>query len=243
MNYIDIRDYEADIMYKSIVKQEHSDINLILTYKTNSNNFFIYRQESTLSNNKYTLIELQSIDIVKQKTGFGYKKFFKCPYCGKQRQNLYFAESELKFACRSCININVFRYRTNLYDGNVVNVISYKVAKIMRELKADTSHVSMCDLIEHIPAKPKYMRWDRYSLSVRRLYFLHWMWEQCMTAEYGPAVGITPKIDDLTVRDVNDMLKEENTNFVYEHFLFPQYHREAYEILKALEDKGLIDDD
>ena len=64
-----------------------------------------------------------------------------------------------------------------------------------------------------------------------------------MTKEYGPAVGIYPQLDDLTVRDINDMLEEGNTNFVYEHFLFPQYHREAYEVLKELEDKGLIDDD
>lgn len=240
--YIDVRDYEADNMYKGIIVHNHKHVNLIQTYNTKLNKFIIYRQDSKTMSNDFSLSELQRIDIVKQKTGFGYKKFFKCPYCGQKRQHLYYVESEFKFVCRSCISINVFKYRTNLYDGNVANVITYKVAKIMRDLKADNSY-SMYDLVAKIPQKPKYMRWERYEISVKRLYFLHWMWEQCMTAEYGPAVGITPKIDDLTVRDINEMLEEENTNFVYEHFLFPQYHRRAYEALKELENKGLIDDD
>jgi len=239
--YIDIKDYEADAIYESIVVHNHKDISLIQTYKTNLNKFLIYRQDFKIMSNDYTLTELQSIDIVKQKTGFGYKKFFKCPYCGQRRQHLYFVAGELKFACRSCININIFRYRCNLYDGKVSNVISYKVAKIMRDLKKDNSY-SMYNLVENIPDKPKYMRWEKYALSVKRLYFLHWMWEQCMTAEYGPAVGIYPQLDELSVRDISDMLEEENTNFVYEHFLFPKYHREAYEALKALEDKGLEND-
>lgn len=239
MSYIDIRDYEADTMYKGIVVQDNKNVNLVMIYETNKDKFIIYRQDFKIMSDDYSLTELQSIDIVKQKTGFGYKKFFKCPFCGQRRQNLYYSESDLKFACRSCININVFRYRTNLYDGNVANVISYKVAKVMKELNANTSHVSMFNLIEHIPDKPKYMRWDKYEISVKRLYFLHWMWEQCITKEYGPAVGIHPYLDELTVRDINDMLEAENTHFVYENFLFPQYYRGAYELLKTLEDKDI----
>jgi hypothetical protein len=238
VDYIDIRDYEADIMYKSIVEHNQRNINLILTYKTKLNKFIIYRQDFKTISNDYTLTELQNIDIVKQKTGFGYKKFFRCPYCGQRRQNLYYLESELKFACRSCISINVFRYRCNLYDGKVSNVISYKVAKIMRDLKADNSY-SMYDLLEKIPYKPKYMRWEKYALSVKRLHFLYWMWEQYMTAKYGPAVGIYPQLDELSVRDINDMLQEDNTNFSYEHFLFPKYYRTAYEICKKNKDEGV----
>lgn len=243
MSYIDIRDYEADTMYRSTVVQGDKHVNLVMIYETQSSKFIIYRQDFKLRSNDYILTRLQVIDIDYQKTGFGYKKFFRCPYCGERRQNIYFVASELKFACRSCININVFSYRCNLYDGNVANVISYKVAKIMRELKGNTSQASMYNLIENIPDRPKYMRCDKYELAVKRLYFLHWMWEQCMTKEYGPAVGIYPQLDELSVRDVNDMLEAENTHFVYEHFLFPQYHRKAYEALRALEDKGLIYND
>lgn len=233
--YMDIRDYEVDTMYKSIVKQNHRHIKLILTYKTNSNKFIIYRQDFKTMSNDYTLTELQSIDVVKQKTGFGYKKFFKCPHCEHKRQNLYFVEDTLNFVCRECIDINIYSSRTNLYDGDVKNVILYKSIKIMRSLKTEISHISMYTLIENIPYKPRYMRQDKYELAVKRLYFLHWMWEQCYTAEYGPAVGITPKLDKLNVQEINEMLQEDNTNFVYEHFLFPQYHREAYEALKDID--------
>lgn len=239
--YVDIRDYEEDNMYKNQVTQWGKAINIMLIYKTNLNKFFIYKQEYIQTNNRYVLTELQNIDIVKQKTGFGYKKFFKCSDCGHKRQNLYFVEDELKFTCRACISVNVYRQRTNLYDGDVKNVIIYKARRLMDYLKTNTKY-SMYDIRSNIPDRPKHMRQEKYAIAVKRIYFLYWMWEQCYTAEYGPAVGITPKLDKLNVQEINEMLQEDNANFVYEHFLFPQYHREAYEVLKALKDKGLIDE-
>lgn len=239
---MDIRDYEEDTMYKSIVTQEHRNINLILAYKTNLNKFFIYKRDFVPLTNDYNLTGLQSIDIVKQKTGFGYKKFFKCPYCGQQRQNLYFVEDELKFACRSCIKTNIYKSRTNLYDGDIENIISYKTIKIMRHLKADTHHISMYNLIGNIPNRPKYMNQEKYAIAVKRLYFLHYMWEQCVTIKYGSAVGIYSTLGELSVRDINDMLEKKNTEFVYEHFLFPEYHREAFEYLESYEECSYLED-
>lgn len=234
MSYIDIRDFEADTPSRTTILIERKHTRIVFIYKTNSNKFLIYRQDFKFMSNDYILTELQSIDIVKQKTGFGYKKFFKCPYCGKRRQHLYFA-TDLKdtpvFACRDCIVSNVYKYRTNLYDGgNGECLIYYKVAKLLKELNAPIERgtmprIFMCGLLSDIPKRPKYMREEKYALTIKRLHFIYWMWNECMCGK-----------QKYNARDINDMLEKKNVEFVYEHMLFPEYYKEAFEIL---EDRGM----
>ena len=42
------------------------------------------------------IINGQKIKILIQKTGYGYKKFFKCCSCGKRREHLYLENNILK---------------------------------------------------------------------------------------------------------------------------------------------------
>ncbi|NRT92265.1 hypothetical protein [Clostridium beijerinckii] len=213
MYYIEITGFEQG--YNYINKES----NLFYDYM-NNDKMIIYKGNELLN----------KIGISKQKTGFGYKRFFICPVCKERHTRLY--DTNKGFVCRNCLDVSIYSARKNMYDENIKNVIKYKTMKLFKKLSDPIPKFCMYDLIEHIPDKPKYMRWDKYELAVKRLYFLHWMWEQCMTKEYGLAVGIYPQLDELSVRDINDMLEAENTHFVYENFLFPQYYRGAYEYLK-----------
>lgn len=116
------------------------------------------------------------------------------------------------------------------------NIIRYKTIKILKCLNADYKRIGMYNLLTSIPDRPRYMRNEKYALLVKKLHFLYWMWEQCLVIKDGPRVGIHSSLEPFSVRDINDMLEENNVNFVYEHFLFPKYYREAYEILK---EKGI----
>lgn len=45
--------------------------------------------------------------------------------------------------------------------------------------------------------------------------------------------GIYSELNELTVRDINEMIKEDNVNFPYEKCLFPEYYPDAYDFLKS----------
>lgn len=169
-----------------------------------------------------------SIKLVIQRTGFGYKKFFECPLCGKRRERLY--EGNNIFLCRSCINVNIYSSRTNLYDEKGENLIRYKVSQILTELQIDIYErgtygyvVSMGTFlnIASEKEKPKYMREKRYGYLRKSLFFLDWMYWRCVAG-----------IENYSAVEIKQMLEENNVNFVYENFLFPQYFPEAYKYLK-----------
>lgn len=203
--YIDMRDFKPDVINSNVVYMDYRHLTLYFYWNYKCSKFVVF----TYSKLQNEVKVLQNIDIVKQRTGYGYKHFFKCPYCGSRRQNLYFVESKYKFACRGCVDSNVYKDRTSLYDGNIERVIQYKVSKIYKQLKAKSSRADMINFT--IPDKPKYMRWNKYSIHAKKLLFLKYIyWEH-----------VCGRIGDITPGELNDMLNEDNVNFAYENIIYP----------------------
>lgn len=174
--------------------------------------------------------ESKRIEIAYQKTGFGFKRFFKCPYCGTRRKYLY-PVGIGKFACSNCIERNVYAYRTNIYDGNIEEVIKYKIIKNLCELDFDLDKlgtmnirdinrdtVNVFNLLRNIPSKPKYMRWSKYEEICKRIYFLDFIYWQVVNG----------RIKNLKAKELKDMLNKNNVNFVYENIIAPIYFKEIY---------------
>ncbi|NMF06581.1 hypothetical protein ACUH7Y_25465 [Clostridium beijerinckii] len=201
MYYIEITGFEQG--YNYINKES----NLFYDYM-NNDKMIIYKGNELLN----------KIGISKQKTGFGYKRFFICPVCKERHTRLY--DTNKGFVCRNCLNVNIYSGRKNMYDEDLQKIIRLKIATLLKKIKATEQYVPI-NVHECIPIeKPKYMRYETYSITVMRIYFLDWIyWQIEMGEKY-------------TIREINQMLEEENARFVYEHMLFPQYFRSAYEYIK-----------
>ena len=207
--YIDIRNFKPDVICSTVVYMPHKHLSLYFYWNSKYNKFIVFKGAINPTNLQNDIKGLQHISIVRQRTGYGYKHFFKCPYCGSRRQNLYFVESEYKFACRKCVDSNVYKARTSLYDGNIERVIQYKVSKIYKQLEAKSSRADMINFT--IPDKPKYMRWDKYSIHAKKLLFLKYIyWKH-----------VCGRVGDITPGELNDMLNEDNVNFAYENIIYP----------------------
>lgn len=201
MNYIDIVGFEQGCNYTN------KKFNLVYDYKSNDE-MIIYKDN----------IILNRIGITSQKTGFGYKRLFICPKCNTRHTRLYLTGKG--FICRNCTDVDIYAARKNMYDEDMQIIIRLKIAKLLKTLKGVKGYVPI-DVSDCIPCeKPKYMRDERYSITVMRIYFLDWIYWQIQGG------------NTYTIREINQMLEEENTRFVYEHMLFPQYCKAAYEYLK-----------
>ncbi|EPB8180174.1 transposase [Clostridium perfringens] len=224
---IDISLIKEDKPIEVVLLIENTYINLMLFYKINKTINKIYIEVKQLyyqqSHDKY--IDKSIIEVECQKTGFGYRRFFKCPHCGKRRKYLYPVGIGL-FACRDCIERNVYAYRTNIYDENIENVIKYKIVMNLLKLNFDLDNIeiinfkgfgkktiNMLNLLANIPDKPKNMRWSKYEIICKRIYFLHFIYWKIVNEE----------VERIKTKELNDMLDERNVNFAYENIIAPIY--------------------
>lgn len=110
----------------------------------------------------------ERIELGVQKTNFGEKYFFICPYCGEYREHLYLVNFNLK--CRECGNI---RYRSTATYRNGMEYCDLKIEKILNKLKVEHKIVYYTgDLVPYI--KPKGMRWTTYNKLISELRY----WQQ-----------------------------------------------------------------
>ena len=212
---IDISSIKEDKPVEVVLLIENRFINLVLFYKTNKTITKSYIEVKQLyhqqSHDKY--IDKSIIKVECQKTGFGYRRFFKCPHCGKRRKYLYPIGIGL-FACRGCIERNVYAYRTNIYDENIENIIKYKITMNLIKINFDFNElVGMTDLLSHIPDKPKNMRWNKYEIICKRIYFLHFIYWRI----------VNEAIESIKVKELNEMLDQRNVDFAYENIICPIY--------------------
>ena len=166
------------------------------------------------------IINGQKIKILIQKTGYGYKKFFKCCSCGKRREHLYLENNIL--ICRNCIDSNIYKSRTSLYDEKSEFLIQYYIKKYITELGIDFyekdkfgwREVSYLNFLSVAlkRGKPKYMREEKYSYLMKSLFLLDSMYWKSINGEA-----------NYTAKDIKEVLKKDNVNFVYKHILFTQY--------------------
>lgn len=150
--FIDIKDFkEINAQY------EISKINLF-SFKRKAAKIEIYH--------KNKIVEV--IKISKQKTGFGEREFFICPKCGKRRQQLYYSKGY--FICRCCLDKNIYKYRTNLYDEAGIDLINYKMIKLAQKIKIDLKFPF--EQWDYIWDRPKYMRHEKFERVLRQLMVL-----------------------------------------------------------------------
>ena len=110
-------------------------------------------------------IDLDSwyIGIETQKTNYGVKSFFICPYCFNNRQHLYHINNTWK--CRECGNL---KYRSTTTYRNGMDYCDLKIDKILNKLKAEHKiEYYTGDLIPYI--KPYKMKWTTYLNLIKQL--------------------------------------------------------------------------
>lgn len=110
-------------------------------------------------------IDLDSlcIEIETQKTNYGVKSFFICPYCFNNRQHLYHISNTWK--CRECGNL---KYRSTTTYRKGMDYCDLKIDKILNKLKAEHKlEYYTGDLIPDI--KPYKMRWTTYTRLIKEL--------------------------------------------------------------------------
>ena len=229
---IDINSIKEDKPIKIVLPIEHKHISLALFYKTNesTNKSYIEVKQIYYTGDRANYINKSIIEVDYQKTGFGYRKFFKCPHCGKKRKYLYPVGIGL-FACRDCIERNVYAYRTNIYDENIEKIIKYKINMKLLKLNFDFSliptmningikkkKVNMLNLLAYIPDKPKYMRWNEYELICKQIHFLYFIYWKVANGE----------IERMKARELNDMLDKNNVNFAYDTIVAPLHFKNIH---------------
>ena len=212
---IDISSIKEDKPVKIVLLMEHRHINLVFFYKTNkkTNKSYIEVKQLYYTYSGANYIDKSIIEVEYQKTGFGYRKFFKCPHCSKKRKYLYPVGIGL-FSCRDCIERNVYAYRTNIYDENIENVIKYKISLLFDKLGSDLRRITVFNLLISIPDKPKYMRWSKYELICKQIHFLNYIYHEI----------INGRIKRFKARELKDMLNKINVEFVYDRIIYPSYN-------------------
>jgi len=208
MNYIDTTDFEQGCNYIN------KEFNLVYDYKSNDE-MIIYKDD----------IMFNRIGIERQKTGFGYKRLFVCNECKTRHTRLYLTGKG--FVCRNCTDVDIYAARKNMYDEDMQIIIRLKIAKLLKALKGDPGKkYAPIDVSDCIPLeKPKYMHDKTYSITVMRIYFLDWIYWQIQGG------------NTYTIREINSMLEEHNTRFVWEHILFRCYYPGAVALLNELENE------
>lgn len=136
----------------------------------------------------YININNSKINLDKQKTGFGYKSFFICPECGERRTKLYSNDNGvIELSCRSCIGINIYKNRADLYDEGGTELIEYKFYKLLNKInykEALTNKYIPFDYRFYWNCRPKYMRYNKFNLILKQLTSLGAMRDTVILQKY-----------------------------------------------------------
>ena len=112
-----------------------------------------------------TLKSYGVLPITKQKTGYGYKRFFECPYCDNRVQYLYLNVNEVA-RCRHCLSQRIYKQRTDIYPGGEEH-LTYLMQKI-----ASKNHINLEFPFDYVSAmfqRPKYVRHSKWEKVLRQL--------------------------------------------------------------------------
>ena len=163
MYKINLKDISVINQYYKIDMYDYNKT-FIIKRLENEIKFYDYIEANKI---KYTG---ESIYLAKQKTGFGYKTFFICPYCGERRQTLYLDPETKQLMCRCCTDANVYKRRTNLYDEGGTDIIDYKMIKLAKSVNIKLKYPFKAK--DYIYNKPKYVRYEKYLKVIRQLIVL-----------------------------------------------------------------------
>lgn len=109
------------------------------------------------------------LNIVRQKTGFGYKRFFICNRCNERRERLYLFTNTLNVYCRSCSPINIYRGIQNTTKGGT-EYIEYRMKRLAKDYKINFKY-PFNYMLQSL-SRPKYMRHEKWREGLRKLQIL-----------------------------------------------------------------------
>lgn len=141
------------------------DIASVVNLKNGKYKFNSTELKGNILIKEYDHIELDSlyIPIDIQRTNYGIKNFFKCPYCFSNRQHIYHVNNTWK--CRECGNL---KYRTTTTYRNGMDYCDLKIDKVLNKLKVEHKlEYYTGALIPNI--KPYKMRWTTYARLIKEL--------------------------------------------------------------------------
>lgn len=116
-----------------------------------------------IKKDNYIDIDSLYIGIDNQKTNYGVKSFFRCPYCLNNRRYLYYINGSWK--CRECGSL---KYKSTNTYRNGMDYCDLKIDKILDKLKVEHKiEYYTGDLLPYI--KPYKMRWTTYHKLIREL--------------------------------------------------------------------------
>lgn len=161
--HIDIRDLkQINKSYKIKIFNLYTNTYRVFIFKRLEDHIEIYDK-----NNNFTG---EVIHIGKQKTGYGIRSFFNCPNCGNRRNYLYYDFKSDRFLCRSCINQNIYKARTNIYDEGGTQLIDYKMTKLADKVNIELKYPFKYN--DYLDKKPYHMRTQTFNCILKQLILL-----------------------------------------------------------------------
>ena len=73
-----------------------------------------------------------NVRLISQRTGFGYRRYFLCPSCGRKCGKLHAYKDQLN--CQICTPHDLYGYRQNLYDEGGERLISWHMERLARKI-------------------------------------------------------------------------------------------------------------
>ena len=202
---LDIRSFkEINKFYKTTIINPVLRKHRTYIFKRLDNKISLYRYK--IGSNKVEFTG-EYIDLYNQKTGFGYKRFFICPCCGEAREKLYYSNEADELRCRSCINENVYKYRTNLYDEGGTDLIYYKMFKLAKSIGIEAKDLDFpFEPLKYIWSKPKYTRYDKFSTVISQIIILEQLRMNVITfkTKYS-AKYINELLENIALQSYDDM--------------------------------------
>ena len=111
-----------------------------------------------------------TVTLTHQRTGFGVKRLFTCPYCGRRCAKLLKIDGYVPIFCPVCIPINRYRHRRNLYDSGNDSLIRWHMRRLAEKNGMDIK-IPFC-LISHLDKCPPTMRFATYLRTLEKLHKL-----------------------------------------------------------------------
>jgi len=72
------------------------------------------------------------IHLITQRTGFGYRRYFLCPACGRKCGKIHWHKGQLH--CRTCTPLDIYGYRQSLYDEGGTALIVWNMRKLVKAI-------------------------------------------------------------------------------------------------------------
>ena len=126
------------------------------------------------------------VQLTTQCTGFGYRRHFLCPTCGRKCGKIHLFN--MWIYCQRCLPLDLYKYRRGLYDEGGTDLIiyhMYKLAKsigikivypyrerkLAKEAGENVLDFPFC-LIDYLDKKPPGMRFRKYLCILEDIQYL-----------------------------------------------------------------------